>query len=129
MGTSPLVHYALADLIGSGRLDEHVISMRALYRDKCEAMVASLRENCGSYIEVEKPKGGYFLWVKCKEGKAVDLTQASADEGLIFPVGSIFFVDKEQDDTHFRLAFTRSPFERLDEAGKRLRRAFEKILD
>ena len=92
-------------------------------------MIASLRENCETYVEVEEPQGGFFLWVKCKKGKASDLIQATADEGLIFSLGSIFFLDKGIDDNHFRLAFTRPPFEHLDEAGKRLRRAFEKILD
>ena len=129
MGNSPLVHYALTDFIESGKLEEHVVSMRTLYRDKCKAMISSLRENCESYVEVEEPKGGFFLWVKCKKGKASELIQASADEGLIFSLGSIFFLDKGIDDNHFRLAFTRAPFEHLDEAGKRLRRAFEKILD
>jgi len=129
MGNSPLVHYALADFIESGRLDEHVDSMRSLYRDKCKAMVDSLRINCGSYVELEEPKGGYFLWVKCKRGKATELIQASAEEGLIFPLGSIFFVNKTRDDNHFRLAYTRSSFEHLHEAGKRLQRAFERILD
>ena len=129
MGNSPLVHYALTDFIVSGRLEEHVASMRTLYRDKCKTMIASLRENCETYLEVEEPQGGFFLWVKCKKGKASELIQASADEGLIFSLGSIFFLDKGIDDNHFRLAFTRPPFEHLDEAGKRLRRAFEKILD
>ena len=110
-------------------MEEHVISMRSPYRDKCKAMVASLCDDCGSYVELEVPKGWYLLWVKCKRGTAAELIQASADEGLIFPLGSICLVDKVRDDNHFRLAYTRSPFEHLHRAGKRLRRAFEKSFD
>ena len=106
-----------------------MISMRSPYRDKCKAMVASLCDDCGSYVELEEPKGWYLLWVKCKRGTAAELIQASADEGLIFPLGSILFVDKARDDNHFRLAYTRSSFEHLHEAGKGPRRTFEKILD
>ena len=129
MGNSPLVHYALADLIGSGKLDTHINSMRALYKSKCQTMIDSLKKYCGPYIELDEPKGGYFLWVKCTQINAFDLIQAAAEEGVVFPLGSIFYVDSSLDTSHFRLAFTRAPFEHLEEAGKRIGKAFEKVLD
>ena len=129
MGNSPLVHYALADLIGSGKLDTHINSMRALYKSKCRTMIDSLKKYCGPYIELDEPKGGYFLWVKCTQINAFDLIQAAAEEGVVFPLGSIFYVDSSLDTSHFRLAFTRAPFEHLEEAGKRIGKAFEKVLD
>mgnify|MGYP001405916098 FL=1 len=129
MGNSPLVHYALADLILSGELDNHVDAMRSLYKNKCQALIKSLRQYCDPYIEVVEPEGGYFLWVKCKQGNALDVTQAAAAEGLVFPSGSVFYLDRDQNTTHIRLAYTRAPFEQLEESGKRLQRAFEKVLD
>ena len=129
MGNSPLVHYALADLIGSGKLDTHINSMRALYKSKCQTMIDSLKKYCGPYIELDEPEGGYFLWVKCTQINAFDLIQAAAEEGVVFPLGSIFYVDSSLDTSHFRLAFTRAPFEHLEEAGKRIGKAFEKVLD
>ena len=129
MGNSPLVHYALTDLITSGELGKHVGAMRSLYKKKCFALIASLRKYCDQYIDVEQPEGGYFLWVRCKQGNALDITQAAADEGLVFPSGSVFYIDRAQDTAHFRLAYTRAPFEHLEESGKRLRRAFERVLD
>jgi len=129
MGNSPLVHFVLEDFIKSGRLDTHVESMRKLYREKCFAMLESLKTHCEPYTEVDTPEGGYFLWVKARLGKASELVKAATDEGLIFPEGNVFFVDKEPNDDHFRLAFTRASFEHIEESGKRLRKAFEKILD
>ena len=129
MGNSPLVHYALADLITSGELDQHVDAMRVLYQRKCQALLDSLHKYCDSYIDVEEPEGGYFLWVKCKQGNALDITHAAAEEGLVFPSGSVFYLDRSQDTSHFRLAYTRAPFGQLEESGKRLRRAFDKVLD
>ena len=129
MGNSPLVHYALADLILSGELDNHVDAMRSLYKNKCQALIKSLRQYCDPYIEVVEPEGGYFLWVKCKQGNALDVTHAAAAEGLVFPSGSVFYLDRDQNTTHIRLAYTRAPFEQLEESGKRLQRAFEKVLD
>ena len=129
MGNSPLVHYALADLILSGELDNHVDEMRSLYKNKCQALIKSLRQYCDPYIEVVEPEGGYFLWVKCKQGNALDVTHAAAEEGLVFPSGSVFYLDRDQNTSHIRLAYTRAPFEQLEESGKRLQRAFEKVLD
>ncbi len=129
MGNSPLVHYALADLILSGELDNHVDAMRSLYKNKCQALIKSLRQYCDPYIEVVEPEGGYFLWVKCKQGNALDVTHAAAAEGLVFPSGSVFYLDRDQNTSHIRLAYTRAPFEQLEESGKRLQRAFEKVLD
>ena len=129
MGTSPLVHYALEYLISSDNLDAHVENMRALYKEKCSIMINSLREHCEPYIKVDNPEGGYFLWVECLQGKAMDLVTAAAAEGVIFPLGSVFFVDKSSENNHFRLAYTRESKEHLEDAGKRIRSAFEKILD
>ena len=129
MGTSPLVHYALEYLISSGNLDTHVENMRALYKEKGSIMIESLREHCGPYIKVDDPEGGYFLWVECIQGQAMDLVTAAANEGVIFPLGSVFFVDKPSENNHFRLAYTRESKEHLAAAGKRIRSAFEKILD
>ena len=129
MRNSHLVHYALADLILSGELDNHVDAMRSLYKNKCQALIKSLHQYCDPYIEVVEPEGGYFLWVKCKQGNALDVTHAAAAEGLVFPSGSVFYLDRDQNTTHIRLAYTRALFEQLEESGKRLQRAFEKVLD
>ena len=129
MGNSPLFHYVLADLITSGKLDKHVKAMRALYKQKCFALMASLREHCDSFVTWEEPEGGYFLWVQCKMGNSLDLMKAAAKEGLIFPSGSVFFIDGTQDTSHFRLAYTGESFEHLKDSGVRLHRAFENILD
>ena len=57
------------------------------------------------------------------------MMKAAAEEGLIFPSGSVFFIDGTQDTTHFRLAYTGESFEHLKDSGVRLHRAFESILD
>ena len=129
MGNSPLFHYALAELITSGKLDKHVNSMRVLYQRKCLTLIASLRKHCNSYVTWKEPEGGYFLWVRCKDSNSLDLMKSAAEEGLVFPSGSVFFVDKPRDSPHFRLAYTGESFEHLEETGHRLRRAFKKILD
>ena len=130
MGNSPLVHRALADYIGSGKLDAHIEKMRPIYAEKCEILVESLLEYCEPYIRFKKPDGGFFLWVDCLGASAKDVAKAAADEGLVCPLGVNFFSDRENsNDNHLRMAFSAAPLEQLAEAGPRLRAAFLKVVD
>ncbi len=106
MGNSPLIHYALTNFINNKSLDSHVENMRRLYKEKCSIMVDSIKENCGDYMEINPPEGGYFLWLKSHHIKSDELIKAAAQEGLVFPTGSVFFLDKSQGSYNYRLAFT-----------------------
>jgi 2-aminoadipate transaminase len=129
MGNSPLLQRAIADYMESGKLDAHIREMRPLYARKCETLCRSLEEHCGPYVRFQRPEGGFFLWVECIGVSAQDVVREAAQEGLIFPVGSLFFLDGERDDTkHIRLAFVTATLEQLEEVGPRLSRAFQRAL-
>ena len=92
-------------------------------------MVDSIKENCGDYMEINPPEGGYFLWLKSHHIKSDELIKAAAQEGLVFPTGSVFFLDKSQGSYNYRLAFTQPSKKQLEEVGVRLKKAYEKCLD
>ena len=130
MGNTPLVQRALARYLESGALEPHVDRMRALYAQKCATLVRSLRKHCGPYLRFTVPAGGFFLWVECIGASALRLTQAAAEEGLVFSIGANFFRDGvSSDDSHLRLAFSYPPMEELEEAGERMLRAFQRVVD
>ena len=129
MGNSPLIHYALTNFINNKSLDSHVENMRQLYKEKCSIMVDSIKENCGDYMEINPPEGGYFLWLKSHHIKSDELIKAAAQEGLVFPTGSVFFLDKSQGSYNYRLAFTQPSKKQLEEVGVRLKKAYEKCLN
>ena len=53
----------------------------------------------------------------------------AAKLGLVFPGGSIFYLNGEQDNTsHLRLAFSTASFTDLEESGVRLRSAFDRAI-
>ena len=130
MGTSPLLLHMLAEFIASGRLDPHIRKMRPVYGEKCAALSDSLREHCEPYVRFNQPGGGFFFWFECLGATSKEVSEAAAYEGLLFPPGTNFYLDKENaPDTHIRLAFSNASLEHLREIGPRLRRAFQRVVD
>ena len=130
MGGSPMLLRALADYVGSGRMDEHLDEMRPLYKAKCEALCQSLAEHCSGDLAFDPPRGGFFLWAKSLRVDAQELSKCAAEEGLVFPAGSLFFLNGREDDTsHVRLAFSTASVEEMADVGPRMRRALERALE
>ena len=129
MGNSPVLLRALAEYVGSKKLEEHLEEMRPLYKAKCEALCRSLEEHCSQYVRFTKPDGGFFLWVECIGPKSRDLMREAAELGLIFPAGATFFLQGDDDDTsHIRLAFSTASVEELEQVGPRIREAFVRAI-
>ena len=125
MGSSPILLRALADYVGSGKLDDHLEKMRPIYSAKCDALCQGLEDHCADLVSFTKPKGGFFLWLDCIGASARDMTRRAAELGLTFPPGALFYLHGEDDDTsHIRLALSTSDPGLLREVGPRLRQAF-----
>jgi 2-aminoadipate transaminase len=59
----------VAEVIKDGFLDRHVPTIRALYKQQRDAMLAALeREMAGLDVTWTRPAGGMFLWVRLPEG-------------------------------------------------------------
>ncbi len=130
MGTSPLLLHMLAEFITSGRLDPHIRRMRAIYSEKCATLAGSLAEHCEPYVRFNEHGGGFFFWFECLGATSTEVSNAAAHEGLLFPPGTNFYVNKEKMvDSHVRLAFSNASLEHLREIGPRLRRAFQRVVD
>ena len=130
MGSSPLLLRALAEYVGSGAMDEHLDEMRPLYKAKCEAICRGLAEHCSEDLEFIEPRGGFFLWAKSLRVDAQELSKWAAGEGLVFPAGSLFFLNGREDDTsHLRLAFSTASVEEMAEVGPRMRKALDRAID
>ncbi|HIC48994.1 MAG TPA: PLP-dependent aminotransferase family protein, partial [Dehalococcoidia bacterium] len=129
MGNAPFIQTAVSRFIESSEYSSHVKEMRSLYRSQCKALTNSLTQHCSNYLEFIEPRGGFFLWPKCIGVDSAALTKSAAEEGVIFPDGSLFYQDPSLHENHIRLAFSGNSPERLGEVGLRLRKAFEKLLD
>ena len=127
----------------SGTLDQHVVyeavkrgvvhalapRLRALYARKRDVMEQALRARVGDQLSWTSPKGGFFIWAALSPGSSdrVLLERALA-HGLVFVIGSAFFVDGSGHET-IRLSFSAPSIERIEEGVKRLAAALSEQPD
>ena len=118
----------------SGILDQHVVceairrgvvdalapKLRALYRHKRDVMEESIREHLGNRLTWPAPRGGFFIWATLPDGWTdLALLDRALQHGLVFVVGSAFFVDGSGHDK-IRLSFSAPTPDRIREGVKRL---------
>ena len=123
----------------SGILDQHVVyeavkrgvvhalapQLRALYARKRDVMEQALRARLGDRLRWTSPKGGFFIWATLPAGHSdMALLQRALAQGLVFVVGSAFFVDGSGHET-IRLSFSAPSIERIGEGVSRLAAAFD----
>ena len=124
----------------SGILDQHVVyeavrrgvvdrlapELRARYRLKRDVMEQSIRGQMGSQLMWPVPKGGFFIWATLPAGVTdTQLLERALDHGVVFVIGSAFFVDGSGHET-IRLSFSAPSPERIREGVTRLAGAFQR---
>lgn len=125
----------------SGILDQHVVyeavkrgvvhalapKLRALYALKRDVMEQALHARLGGQLTWPSPKGGFFVWATLTGGRTdTALLERALAHGLVFVVGSAFFVDGSGHDT-IRLSFSAPSIERIGEGVNRLAAAFDDL--
>ena len=104
----------------SGALDEQLVRSRALYRRRCERMLAALERTMPAGVSWTRPRGGFFSWVTLPQGlDATELAQRAAVAGVAVVPGSPFFPDS-RGGSNLRLSFSRVEDEQIDEGVERL---------
>ena len=105
----------VAEVLKDGFIDRHVPTIRALYKQQCEAMLAALdREMAGLGLSWNRPVGGMFLWVQLPQGlKAVPLLEKAVEKGVAFVPGSAFYAGAANEST-LRLSFVTATVDQIN---------------
>jgi 2-aminoadipate transaminase len=101
-----------------GHLDEQVGRSRALYRSRCEALLAALDRHLAGRASWTRPRGGFFTWLDVGVD-AVDLAERALAAGVGVVPGPPFFADGSG-SRYLRLAFSSAAEESMDEGVRRL---------
>jgi 2-aminoadipate transaminase len=111
-----MVHEALR----RGLIGRLAPRLREVYQQKRDMMEQTLTAALAGRLRWTTPKGGFFLWAALPDGCNDDtLLERAIGHGLIFVVGSAFYVDGSGHDW-IRLSFSAPTLERIDEGVRRL---------
>lgn len=101
-------------------MEEHINRIKAVYKERCAAMLACIEEFFPKNLSYSKPEGGLFIWVELPEG--VDSTHIFAEclkNNVACVPGTPFFPNGTQTNT-FRLNFSNMSIEKIMEGMKRI---------
>ncbi|MFZ4287598.1 PLP-dependent aminotransferase family protein [Variovorax sp. HJSM1_2] len=104
----------VAEVSKNNFLDEHIPTIRALYKRQCEAMQDAMKREMPAGTEWNTPTGGMFLWVRLPEGvDTVKLLPEAVERGVAFVPGAAFYADNADSRT-MRLSFVTASVEQIN---------------
>ncbi len=96
-------------------MDQHLITLRAIYKHKCNLMISEMEKNFSSKIKFEKPEGGLFIW--CTLPEDCDMmafcNKAVQEYKVALVPGTAFMVNETDKTTSFRMNFSTPTDEQL----------------
>lgn len=109
----------LADqFLRKGMLKSYVENLRIIYARRMKIMNDSLKKNMPPEVKWVIPKGGFYIWVQLPENvDSLDIMKESASKGAIFVVGKTFDPHGVKNNC-FRLAFSHTPEDQIDNGIK-----------
>ena len=88
--------------------------MRIIYKRRKDTMVDAIRKYFPDEITWVEPKGGFYIWLKLPPKiDIMSALKASIEKGAVFVIGKTF--DPEgKDNSHFRLAYSHTPEDKIE---------------
>ena len=103
-------------------IEPHIEKIKLLYKAQRDVMVDMIGKHFPQEVTTTKPQGGMFLWARLPEGmSSIDVFNKAYDQNVAFVPGSPFYTTESEDNT-FRLNYSNSSDEMIEEGIKRLGR-------
>jgi DNA-binding transcriptional MocR family regulator len=125
--TPTLVQHIASRYLASGAYDRHVQDTLPMYRERRDALLASLRRHLTGEYRADPPQGGHHVWVTLD--RPIDeraLYSEAIRHGVAFTPGGAVTPERRS-QTAFRLSFSMLEPEELDEGVRRLARAMREV--
>ncbi|MEZ2391457.1 PLP-dependent aminotransferase family protein [bacterium RCC_150] len=102
---------------------------RALYAERCRALLDALEEHMPAGLSWTKPDGGFFVWVTLPEGvNTYPLLKKAIDAGVVFIPGAAF-KHSDEPSNKLRLAFSAVSPDAIVEGVRRLAPVLQEAID
>lgn len=101
-------------------LDEHIKTIKDLYRKKCGLMLSRMDEKFNKKIKYTRPNGGLFLWVTLPHGDSEDFAKKAIQNKVAVVPGSTFNPIQGEKSNAVRLNYSTPTDEQIVEGIDRL---------
>jgi DNA-binding transcriptional MocR family regulator len=95
-------------------MEKYIVKMRGVYRKRKDITAAAIRKYFPSEITWTEPQGGFYIWLKLPPRiDIMAVLKSSIEKGAVFVIGRTF--DPEgRDNSHFRLAYSHTPEDKIE---------------
>ena len=102
------------EFLRSGKMDLYIKKMRLIYKRRKDTMANAIRKYFPAEITWTEPKGGFYIWLKLPPKLDImSVLKTSIEKGTVFVIGKTF--DPEgKDNSHFRLAYSHTPEDKIE---------------
>ena len=116
------------EVIRNGFLDQHIPSIRALYKANRDAMAEALQAYLPPGCDWQRPEGGMFFWIRLPEGlDAMALLPQAVEAGIAYVPGAAFYAH-QPDARTLRLSFVTLTPDLIREGVEKLGRLLHEAL-
>ena len=116
------------EYLKENNIEVHREKITDLYKKQRDCMVNSIEKYFPKEVEVTKPEGGMFIWVTLPENySSMDLFNIAIEKKVAFVPGDPFYVGMEGVNA-FRLNYTNSTEEKIEEGIKILAESIKELL-
>ncbi|WP_243311746.1 PLP-dependent aminotransferase family protein [Fundidesulfovibrio agrisoli] len=125
--TSIFAQRVLHRFLETNDLDAHIAMIRKTYGERRDVMVAAMKREFPEEVRFTEPEGGMFLWGELpKDVDSEEVFNKAIASKVAFVPGRPFYVDGT--DNAFRLNFSNSTPERIEEGITRMGRCLKEVL-
>ncbi len=112
---SPNFTQVLADrFLRTGKIYSYTARMRGIYKRRKDTMADAIRRYFPEEVTWNEPRGGFYIWSKLPPRvDIISILKTSIENGAVFVVGKTFDPDGT-DNSHFRLAYSHTPEDKIE---------------
>lgn len=116
------------EYLKENNIETHIEKITDLYKKQRDCMVNSIEKYFPKEVTTTKPEGGMFVWVTLPEKySSMDLFNIVIKKNVAFVPGDPFYIGKTGTNA-FRLNYTNSDEERIEEGIRRLAEGIKELL-
>jgi DNA-binding transcriptional MocR family regulator len=116
------------EFLQSGKMDLYIKKMRVIYQRRKDTMAGAIRKYFPEEITWIEPRGGFYIWLKLPPTLDImSVLKTSIEKGAVFVIGKTF--DPEgKDNSHFRLAYSHTPEDKIEKGIRILGECLKKAI-